>query len=138
ISKMVRQRPHERYQSVAEVTEAFAGLSFHSLILGREIGPNEPAAGQMISRVNITGELDRAFSSLIDATPENIVERLRLFELKLDRLGDAYDHEADAIMRITGSILGVIDVADKEALLGLVQRFFDAAEKTSEKDFFYP
>ena len=136
VSKMVHQRPNERYQSIAEVLEAFRGFSFHSLLLGRELGENEHATE--IWQVNISGELDRAFSLLVEATSENARPRLAAFEQKLDRLGDATDHEADAIMRITGGVLAVIDAADREALLGLVQRFLYAAEKTTDRDHFSP
>jgi len=136
IAKMVRQRPSERYQSVAEVLKDLGGLSFHSLLFGRELAENERASE--VWHVNIGGELDRAFSQLVDATSENVPERLTAFEQKLDRLGDATDHEADAIMRLTGGVLAVIDTVDREALLSLLQRFLHAADKTTDKDHFSP
>ena len=83
-------------------------------------------------------ELDSNILVFVEASSDNVLDRLNQFEHKLNRLGDAVDHEADAIMRITGSILEVIDGADKEALLGLVQGFLNAAEKATEKDHFSP
>lgn len=136
ISKMVRQSPNERHQSISEVLAEFQRFSVHSLLFGRELGEDEH--NSEVWHTNISGELDRAFARLVEATSDNVLERLAFFVLKLDRLGDATDHEADAIMRITGSVLEVIDTADKEGLLNLVQRFLHAAERTTETDHFYP
>jgi hypothetical protein len=118
------------------VLAEFQRFSVHSLLFGRELGEDERASE--VWHANISGELDRAFAQLVEATSDNVSERLALFERKLDRLGDATDHEADAIMRITGSVLEVIDTADRETLLSLVQRFLHAAERTTESDHFYP
>lgn len=136
IGKMVRQSPNERYQSVSEVLAEFQRFSLHILLFGRELGEDERASE--VWHANISGELDRAFARLVEASSDNVSERLAFFERKLDRLGDATDHEADAIMRITGSVLEVIDTADRDALLNLVQRFLHAAERTTENDHFYP
>jgi serine/threonine protein kinase len=136
IEKMIRQHPGERYQSVAQVFAALNSFSFFRLLYGRE--PREDESGTMIFHVNIGRELENAFEALVGSDSENVLERLAAFERKLDRLGDAHDHEADAIMRVTGSVLAVIDEADRDALLRLVERFLNAAEKTSERDFFSP
>jgi serine/threonine protein kinase len=136
VAKMVRQRANERYQSVTEVLQELKSFSVHRLLFGRDFDEND--RNSEVWHVNISGELDRAFSVLMEATPDNVLDRLAAFERKLDRLGDAHDHEADAIMRIMGSILSVIDAADRDALLNLVQRFLDAADKTKGQDFFSP
>lgn len=136
IEKMIRQRPSDRYQRVTEVLEALNSFSFHRLLLGREPGENEH--GTMIFNVNIGRELENAFGSLVESDAANVLERLSAFERKLDRLGDARDHEADAIMRVTGPVLGLIDSADPDRLLRLVERFMAAAAITTERDHFSP
>lgn len=132
IEKMIRQRPGERYKSVREVLEALNSFSFHRLLLGRE--PRENESGTMVFHVNIGREMENAFEALVGSDLDNVTERLAAFERKLDRLGDAHDYEADAIMRVTGSILATIDNADSDALLRLVERFMNAAEITTERD----
>jgi serine/threonine protein kinase len=136
VEKMIRQRPGDRYRSVAEVLEALSSFSFHRLLYGRE--PEENETGSMVFHINIGRELENAFESLVGSDADNVLERLAAFERKLDRLGDAHDHEVDAIMRVTGGILAVIDGADRETLLHLVERFMTAAEKTTGRDHFYP
>ncbi len=132
VEKMIRQRPGERYQSVSEVLEVLDGFSFARLMHGRELDAGE--RGGVVFHVNIGSELDRAFAALVESNADNVRDRLAAFERKLDRLGDAHDHEADAIMRVMGDVLAVIDEADRDALLGLVQRFMNAAEQTTERD----
>lgn len=136
VEKMIRRSPRDRYQSVTEVLVALDSFSPLRLLLGREPGENE--SGTMVFHVNIGRELENAFAALVDSDAGNVLERLAAFERKLDRLGDAHDHEADAIMRVTGPILAVIDGADRKALLHLVERFLSAAEETSERDHFSP
>jgi serine/threonine protein kinase len=137
IAKMVRQHWSDRYQSVAEVLKVLNSFSFARLLLGRELAPDESNSRQIVFHVNIGRELENALEALFRSN-ENILERLRVFEQKLDRLGDAHDHEADTIMRVTGSVLGEIDKAEPVALLHLVERFMRAAEKTTERDHFSP
>lgn len=136
IEKMIRQRPSDRYQSVSDVLEVLGSFSFTRLMHGRELEEGE--SGGMVFHVNIGRELENAFAALVESNADNVLDRLADFERKLDRLGDAHDHEADAIMRVTGSVLAVIDEADRDALLGLVQRFMNAGEKTTERDYFSP
>jgi serine/threonine protein kinase len=136
VEKMIRQHPSDRYQRVADVLEALNSFSVFRLLSGRE--PDEDERGTMMFHVNIGGELEQAFGALIDSNADNVLERLAFFERKLDRLGDARDHEADAIMRVTGGVLAVIDEASKDSLLRLVERFMNAAEKVTERDFFRP
>jgi eukaryotic-like serine/threonine-protein kinase len=103
VEKMIRRNPRERYQSVAEVLDVLNSFSFFQLLHGREPGANE--RGAMVFHVNIGRELENAFAALVKSDAGNVLERLTTFERKLDRLGNAYDHEADAIMRITGPVL---------------------------------
>jgi hypothetical protein len=123
---MVREQPRDRYQKVAEVLEALNTLPFDLLFYGRELRENETVIGTW--HVTIDREIENAFGTLLQSNSENVLERLRFFENKLDQLGDARDNEADAIMRVTGNILGIIDSADRDALLQLVQRFVSAVE----------
>jgi serine/threonine protein kinase len=90
ITKMVRQRHHERYQSVSAILEAFSRLSFHSLLVGRPLENGEIPSE--VRHVNVAGELDRAFAVLVEASSDNVLDRLNQFEHKLNRLGDAVDH----------------------------------------------
>ncbi|HWW75200.1 MAG TPA: serine/threonine-protein kinase [Pyrinomonadaceae bacterium] len=136
VEKMIRQRPGERYQSVSAVLEVLDSFSFARLMHGREFEEGE--SGGVVFHVNVGSELDNAFAALVESNADNVLDRLATFERKLDRLGDAHDHEADAIMRVTGGVLAVMDEANRDALLGLVQRFMNTAEKTSERDYFSP
>ncbi|MGB7925117.1 MAG: serine/threonine-protein kinase [Pyrinomonadaceae bacterium] len=136
IEKMIRRSHRQRYQSIVEVLDVLNSFSFFRLLHGREPGENE--SGTMIFNVNKSRELENAFAALVESDAGNVRERLAAFERKLDRLGDAHDHEADAIMRVTGPILAVIDEADREALLHLIERFLSAADQTSKRDFFSP
>lgn len=134
ITKMVRQNPSDRYQRVAEVLEAFSGISFHRLLLGRE--PQENERGTMVSHANIGRELENALDGLNRSDSENVLHWLTVFERTLDRLVGARDHEAQTIMNISADAVPKIEEADREALLRLVQRFDEAASMTTEQHWF--
>ncbi len=136
VSKMVRQSPGERYQSVAEVIEAFNNLSFHRLQFGTESQGN--VRGTTIFRVNIGRELENVLETLNRCDSENVLDRLKVFERTLDRLGAARDHEAHTISNISAVAMATIDEADREALVRLIQRFDDAASMTTEQDWYLP
>lgn len=136
VEKMIRQRPEDRYRSVAEVREALNNFSYFRLLHGRD--PEEDESGTMIFHVNISRELENALQFLFDSNPENVLERLAAFERKLDRLGDAHDDEAHNLKNIPVNALEMIEKANPEALFRVVQRFENAARMTSGRDFFSP
>lgn len=136
IEKMIRQRYWERYQSIAEVLEAFNSLPSWQLFTGRE--PRENEGITHIYQIEIGRELENALDSLDKADSTNVFERLDLLERTLDRLGDARGHEALTLMNIPRSAIALIDKANQETLRRLVQRFDDAAQNTPDQDFFSP
>lgn len=136
IEKMVRQRPGDRYKLVVEILEVLNSFSTLRLFLGRE--PRENESGITVFHINIGREMDNAFAALAESNEDNVLDRMAIYERTLDRLGDAHDDEADWIMRVTGPVLAIIEKADREALLRLVQRFMNAAEITTERDEIQP
>lgn len=136
IEKMVRQRPNDRYVSVAAILKDLNGFSSFRLLHGRDPIPGE--TGTHIAHVNIGRELENAWELLLKGDPSNVIDRLRALEIKLDRLGDARDHEADQIMRIRGPILATIEGANPCDLLQLVQRFLSASEGITPRNHFQP
>jgi serine/threonine protein kinase len=136
IEKMVRHDPNDRYQSVAEIIQALNGLSFQQLFCGRELEEDELNVGAY--HIPIGRELENAVEFLNKCSSDNVLQRLTDLERILDRLGDVYDHQAAVLMNIDRSALELIENADKERLLQLVQRFENAASHTTEKDFYRP
>lgn len=81
------------------------------LLAGEETSGNE--AGRMYFHVEIGRLIENAQNALIQATPENILDRLTEFERKLERLGPACnDHRANAISNLNSDVLKLIDAAD--------------------------
>jgi hypothetical protein len=101
---------------------------------GRELLPNE--TNSPVFHVNISRELENALDALHRCNSDNVLELLAILEGRLDRLGDARDHEAQTIINIPRNALTMIEQANNDALLRLVQRFDYAAETTNEQDFF--
>ncbi len=136
IEKMVREYPNDRYQKVAEVLEALNGLPFDRLFYGRELGENERSVS--VYHINIGRELVNALDFLLKATWDDVLERLNVLERTLDRLVDAPDHEAIILMNIDRKAVTLIEKANPDTLLRLVQRFDRAARRTKDQDFFHP
>ncbi len=136
IEKMTRENPRERHQSVAEILDEFNKLSYWRLFAGRE--PRENEGISHIYQVNINRHLENALEFLNASNLDNVLERLAALERTLDRLGDAHDHEALTLATISRNTLALIEAANREALGQLIQRFDNAAENTTEQDFFYP
>jgi serine/threonine protein kinase len=132
IEKMVREHPRERYQSIAEILNAFDDLSSWHLFTGRD----EKIVH--VAHVNIGRELENALEFLYKCDSENVLVRLDAFERTLDRLGQAHDHKAITLMNVPRQAMALIDNADKDASLRLVQRFIKATELTRDTDFFSP
>jgi serine/threonine protein kinase len=119
IEKMVRQRPGDRYQSVAVIIEALNSFSYFRLLHGRELRENE--SGTVSFSVNIGRELENALNAIFVCDSDSVLDWLADLERTMDRLGDAHDHEAQTIKNIPGTALAMIEKADLEALLRLVQ-----------------
>ena len=137
IDKMIRQDPNERYQSVEEVIRDLAEIPVPWLMAGEETSGNE--AGRMYFHVNIGRLIENAQNALIQATPENILERLSKFEKILQRLGpSSNDHRANAISNLNSDVLRLIDAANPLRLSDLISHLLDAAEQTRPDNFFTP
>lgn len=136
IKKMVQECPDDRYQKIAEVLEAFNNLPFDLLFYGRELGENVRSVA--VYHINIGRELENAFDFLLRATADNVLELLATLERTLDRLVDAPDHEAITLMNIDRKVATLIEEANPDTLLRIVQRFDRAARLTKDQDFFRP
>jgi serine/threonine protein kinase len=137
IDKMIRHDPNERYQDINDVIRALAEIPMSWLLAGEKTSGDE--GGRMYSHVNISRLIENAQNALIQATPDNILERLSEFEKKLERLGPSCsDHRANAISNLNGEVLKLIDEADPHRLSRLVSRLIDAAEQTRPDNFFTP
>ena len=137
VDKMIRHDPNERYQNIDEVMLALTEIPVSWLMAGEETSGNE--AGRMYFHVNIGRLIENAQNALIQATPENVLERLSEFEKKLERLGPTCnDHRANAISNLAGDVLKLIDAADPHRLSDLVSRLIDAVEHTRPDNFFTP
>jgi hypothetical protein len=132
IEKMIRRHPDDRQQSVGDVQRELDALPKLQLLLGRQPYSDEIFAS--IYGLEAAGEIDRAWEALIASSRETVAERLRTFEYTLDRVGQNYDHVADAIMRTTGPVLQLIEADNPQALERLVGRFLFSAEKTKDDD----
>ncbi len=136
IEQMVREHPRNRYQSISDILEAFDSLCSWRLFTGRE--PQENEVSTPIYQVNIGRNLENALNSLYTCNSENVFNLLANLETLLDRLGEAHDHEALTLMNTPRNAMAMIDKANHEELLRIVQRFMKAAECTKDSDFFSP
>lgn len=137
INRMIKHDPNERYQNINDVIQALTEIPVSWLLAGEETSGNE--GGRMYFHVNISRLIENAQNTLIQATPENILNRLTELEKKLERLGSACnDHRADAISNLNSDVLKLIDAADPHRLSRLVSRLIDAAEQTRPDNFFTP
>jgi serine/threonine protein kinase len=136
VEKMVREHPDDRYQTVAEVLEAFNSLPFDRLFYGRELGENE--RGVATYHINIGRELENAINQLLKSSADNVLDRLAALERTLDRLVDAHDHEAAILVCIDRNIAALIEKAKPGALFRIVERFSNATRLTKDQDWHHP
>ncbi len=136
IENMVREHPRERYQSIEEILDAFNSLSYWQLFAGWE--PHECQRIVHTAHVNIGRHLENALELLYSCDSENVLVRLDNLECTLGRLGQAYDHKAITLMNVPRQAMKLINSADKDASLRLVQEFITSTELTRDQDFFSP
>jgi serine/threonine protein kinase len=141
VERLLQQRSVDRFQSAEEVLGALNSFSPARLMFGREVRENEVAE---VWQANAGREVENAFAALLEPSPDEALDRLAVFERKLDGLGDGYDDVADWLMRVPGSVIAAVERADRDAGgagepgLRLVQRFLNAARVTTEIDHYTP